>query len=152
MARSGRPGGNPNRPPLPNGPGHGKTKGSKNKITRERWEQEVRAIAFYDPLQMFERVKKNSREWRLKNIDDMPAEIRRCLTSVKVRTENLTAGDDQQDTTVEVRLMDKLKALELGGRFHGWLKDKLEVTTSDESLALLDACKARARAARGNGE
>ena len=43
MAR-GRPGGNPDRPPLPNGPGHGRTKGSKNKITRERWEQEVRAL------------------------------------------------------------------------------------------------------------
>lgn len=122
----GRPGGNPDRPPLPNGPGHGRPKGSKNKITRERWEQEVRAIALYDPLQMFERIK-GKRGWQLRNIEDMPEEVRRALGSVKVRTENLTAGDQAQDQTVEVRLLDKVRALELGARANGWLKDVVQV-------------------------
>jgi hypothetical protein len=81
----------------------------------------------------------------LRNIDEMPEELRRCLGSVKVRTENLTAGDQKQDTTVEVRLLDKVKALELCARSLGMLKDKLEVTTNEDNLALLDEAKARAR-------
>jgi hypothetical protein len=62
-----------------------------------------------------------------------------------VRTENVRAGDGAQDQTVEIRLWDKLRALELGGRCHGWLKDRLEVTTSEDLLAKLDMAKLRAR-------
>jgi hypothetical protein len=142
MNRNGPP--KDKRPPLPNGPGHGRPKGSKNKITKERWEQEVRSLALYDPLQMFERVK-GTRHWSLRNIDEMPEDLRRCLGSVKVRTENLTAGDKAQDTTVEVRLLDKIRALELGARANGWLKDKVEISAPEEMLSLLDRAKARAR-------
>jgi hypothetical protein len=122
-----RPGGNPDRPPLPNGPGHGKTKGAKNKITRERWEREVRFLAFSDVAQLFDRVAKGKRTFTLREIKDMPEEIRRCIASVKVRTENLTAGDQAQDTTVEIRLWSKTDALQLGARANGWLKDVVQV-------------------------
>ena len=122
-----RPGGNPDRPPLPNGPGHGKTKGAKNKITRERWEREVRFLAFSDVAQLFDRVAKGKRTFTLREIHNMPEEIRRCIASVKVRTENLTAGDQAQDTTVEIRLWSKTDALQLGARANGWLKDVVQV-------------------------
>lgn len=135
-----RPGGNPDRPPLPNGPGHGRTKGAKNKITRERWEQEVRCLALSNIVQAFTAVHGNKRSFTLKELRAMPEEMQRAISSVKVRTENLTPGDDAQDTTIEIRLWDKTKALELGARANGWLKDVVQVEG-------LDARKERLRKA-----
>ncbi len=141
----GRPGGNPTRPPLPNGPGHGRKLGSKNVITKERWEKEVAFLAFSDVAQLFDRVHKGSRIFTLRQIQEMPPEIRKCIASVKVRVENLTAGDKTQDTTVEIKLWSKTDALQLGARANGWLKDKVEISAPEEMLSLLDRAKARAR-------
>lgn len=136
MAR-GRPGGNPDRPPLPNGPGHGRTKGSKNKLTRERVEQELARIALYDPLALFGGGKLR---FTLREIAEMSEDMRRCIASVKVKTENLTAGDKEQDTTVEIRLLPKVQALELCARSLGMLKDV-------HVIEGLDVRKARLRSA-----
>lgn len=129
--------------------GPGRPKGSKNKLTRERVEQELRVIAFSDPLDLFERSQGKRRVFTLREIQDMPAEVRRCIASVKVKTENLTTGDKVQDTTVEVRIWDKLKALELCARSLGMLKDTVHVTASDEVLARLDVWKTRNRKYEG---
>ena len=143
-----RPGGNPDRPPLP--PGKGRPKGSKNKLTRERVEQELRVLALTNTAALsFERLRgsdgKLRRTFTLKEVHAMPEEVQRCIASIKVRTENLTAGDGEQDTTVEIRWWDKVKALELCARSLGMLKDKLEVTTSEELISRLDRAKVRAR-------
>lgn len=130
---------------LPNGPGHGRTKGSKNKLTKERVERELRYIALSDPVLLFDRVAKGQRTFTLRDIHNMPEEMRRCIASVKVRTENLTAGDGAQDTTVEVRLWEKTKALELCARALGMLKDKVEISAPEELIARLDRAKVRAR-------
>lgn len=143
------PKGNPNRPPLPNGPGHGRPKGSKNKMTRERWEREVSHLAFSNIVQAFTAVHGNKRSFTLKELRAMPEEMQRAIASVKVRTENLSSGDGETDTTIEIRLWEKTKALELGARANGWLRDKLEITEG------LDARKERLRAAlkrTGGGE
>ena len=126
-------------------PGPGRPKGSKNAITREEWDREVRFLAFSDVAQLFDRVHKGARTFTLRQIQDMPPEIRKCIASVKVKTENLTAGDGEQDTTVEIKLWSKTEALQLGARANGWLKDKLEVSAPEEMLSLLDRAKARAR-------
>ena len=126
-------------------PGPGRPRGGKNRLTRERVEQELRYIALSDPIALFDRVAKGKRTFRLREIAAMDAGTRRCIASVKVRTENLTAGDDAQDTTVEVRLWDKTKALELCARALGMLKD-VHVHEWDESqLSMLDAWKAQHR-------
>ena len=132
----GNPNGNPNRPPLPNGPGHGRTKGAKNKLTRARVEQELRVLALTNTAALsFERLKKANGKLRttftLREVHAMPEEVQRCIASIKVRTENLSAGDDKQDTTVEIRWWDKVKALELCGRALGMWKDKIEVSGPD---------------------
>src|SRR5882672_576222 len=125
--------------------GPGRPKGSKNKITRERWEKEVRCLALSNIVQAFTAVHGNKRSFTLKELRAMPEEMQRAISSVKVRTENLTPGDDAQDTTIEIRLWDKTKALELGARANGWLKDKVEISAPEELLSRLDRAKQRAR-------
>ena len=143
-----RPGGNPDRPPLP--PGKGRPKGSKNKLTRERVEQELRVLALTNTAALsFERLKQPNGKLRttfsLREVHAMPEDVQRCIASIKVRTENLTAGDGAQDTTVEIRWWDKVKALELCARSLGMLKDKLEISAPEELISRLDRAKVRAR-------
>ena len=124
-------------------PGTGRPKGSKNKLTRERVEQELRVVAMTNAARlMFGNGKK---KYTMREIAEMPEELQRCIASVQVKTENLTAGDDAQDTTVEIRLWPKVQALELCARSLGMLTDKLVVTTSEELLSRLDRAKIRAR-------
>lgn len=125
--------------------GPGRAKGSKNKLTRERVERELRYLALSDPIALFEKAHGKQRVFTLKALHAMPEEMRRCIASVKVRTENLTAGDGAQDTTVEVRLWDKTKALELCGRALGMFKDKLEISAPEELISRLDRAKLRAQ-------
>lgn len=143
MNRNGPP--KDKRPPLPNGPGHGRPKGSKNKLTWERWEREVRCIALSNIVQAFEAAHGEQRTFRLRQFRAMPESMQRAIRSVKVRTENLAGRDGKEDTTIEIKLWDKIRALELGARAYGWLKDRVEVTTSEEVLSRLDRAKLRAR-------
>ncbi len=123
----------------------GRRKGSKNYLSRERVELELRHIAFSDPIALFDRVAKGQRTFKLREIHAMSEEMRRCIASVKVKTENLTAGDGAQDTTVEIKLWDKTKALELCARSLGMLKDRVEISAPEELLSRLDRAKVRAR-------
>lgn len=120
--------------------GPGRPRGSRNKLTRERWEKEVRAIALSNIVQAFTSIHGPKRTFTLKELRAMPEEMQRAISSVKVRTENLTPGDNAQDTTIEIKLWDKTKALELGARANGWLRDVIQVEG-------LDARKARLRKA-----
>lgn len=140
----GNPNGNPNRPPLPNGPGHGRKKGSKGKITIERLEREYRAIAFSNLVQAFDNIHGNKRTFTLRELRDMPEEMQRCIASVKVRTENLTAGDDAQDTTIEIKLWDKMEALAQYAKHFGWATDRLAITIDvTDRVARLEAARRR---------
>lgn len=137
-----RPGGNPDRPPLPNGPGHGRTKGTKNKLTRERVEQELRYLAFSNIVQAFEGAHGNRKRFTMRELKAMPEEFQRAIMSIKVRTENLTPGDDAQDTTVEIKLWSKDKALELCARSLGMLKDHVVIEDLADRKARLRAALA----------
>lgn len=135
-----------NRDKLKRG-GPGRPKGSKNKLTRERVEQELRVLALTNTAALsFERLKvdgKLRRVFSLKEVHAMPEEVQRCIASIKVRTENLTAGDGEQDTTVEIRWWDKVKALELCARSLGMLKDVVQIEGLDQRKARLRTALAR---------
>ena len=124
-------------------PGSGRPKGSKNKLTRERVEQELRVVAMTNAARLM--FGNGKRKFTLREIAEMPEELQRCIASVKVKTENLTAGDDAQDTTVEIRLWPKVQALELCARSLGMLKDTVVHEIAPEQLALLDSWKAKNR-------
>jgi hypothetical protein len=134
--------------------GPGRPKGSRDKLTVARVEEELRRIATLDPVTLFERVRdpttgKIRRCFTLREIHAMDPETRACIASVKVRTENLTSGDDGQDQTVEIKLWNKLDALALCAKHFGWVTDKPEVTVRvDELLDRLDRGRQRNADAR----
>lgn len=152
----------PNQDKLRRGGSPGRTKGSKNVLTRERIERELRYIALSDPIALFEHhvgfekdkdgklTKRRRRYFTLREIDAMPEEVRRAIASVKVRTENLTAGDGEQDTTVEVKLWEKTKALELCARTLGMLKDHVVVEDLSTRKDRLRVALARVPGADGD--
>lgn len=137
----------PDQSKLKRDAGPGRPKGSKNKLTRERVEQELRVLALTNTAALsFERLKvdgKLRRVFSLKEVHAMPEEVQRCIASIKVRTENLTAGDGEQDTTVEIRWWDKVKALELCARSLGMLKDVVQIEGLDQRKARLRTALAR---------
>lgn len=111
----------------------GRPKGARNKLTAARVEEELRRIALMDPIDLFVKFK-GRRTFTLREIHAMDPETRACIASVKVRTENLTSGDNAQDETVEIKLWNKLDALALCAKHFGWVTDKSEVTVHVEEL------------------
>ena len=75
----------------------------------------------------------------------MDADTRACIAGIKVRTENLTAGDDAQDQTVEIKLWSKIDALTLCAKHFKWIDEKMTMEVSQDVLAALDRIKARNR-------
>lgn len=132
---------NPKNPPTP---GPGRPKGSKNRITIARMEQEYRRVAFSNILAAFDGVHGNKRKFTLRELKAMPEDMQRCISSVKVRTENLTAGDGKQDTTVEIKLWDKMAALEQWAKHFGWAKDRI-VVEGDSIATILQQRHAKYR-------
>ena len=140
---------NPHPTPLP-GRGPGRPKGSPSRLTRADVERELRFLATSNILDAFKgdlRVKR----FTLRELRDMPESFQRCISSIKVRTENLTAGDGQQDTTVEIKLWDKTKALELCARALGMLRDHVVIEGLDDRKARLRAALARVPAELRSG-
>jgi len=144
----------PNTSGLKRTAGPGRPKGSKDKVSAERIEEEIGRIALIDPITLFERFRdpvtgKHRRSFTLREIHNMDPETRACIASIKVRTENLTSGDDAQDQTVEIKLWNKLDALALCAKHFGWVTEKHEVrVTVEELLDRLDRGRQRVAAAR----
>ncbi len=60
------------------------------------------------------------------HVKDMPKALRLVLKKHKVRRENVTAGDQQQDTTIELELEGKSAAIERDYKRHGLLIEKVQ--------------------------
>jgi hypothetical protein len=110
---------------------------SPDTFTRERWEQEVRCL---DP-QLFDEIAKGRRTFTISELRAMPEAMQRCIKSIKVRTVK-DSGDGTTEQVVEVRLWGKTRAIRLAARA-GMLTNRTDVTTSNETLAILDRRKLR---------
>lgn len=64
----------------------------------------------------------------LKPMKDWPADVAPVVSSVKVARANLNKNDGQFDDVVEIKLWDKLKALEMLFKKLGLLTEKVEHT------------------------
>jgi hypothetical protein len=89
--------------------------GSPSTLTREWWEQEVRGLAFRDPL-LFDQIAKGRRTFTVRELVQMPESVQRCIRSIKVRPVTQDAGDGTADQVVEVKLWGKTRALKLAAR------------------------------------
>jgi phage terminase small subunit len=95
--------------------------------TRDRWEEEVCRLAFFDPGQLFED------DGSLKRIKDMPEDARRVLAGLEV-VELFDGQGDQKHAiglVKKARLPNKKEALELLAKANGWVVDRKELTGKD---------------------
>ena len=87
---------------------------------------------------------------QLKRLQDLDEPEQAALAASKTSKKNLTAGDGVQEDVVEIRMFDKLKALELlGTNMHLFVKQlDVNVGVDDKILEMLDKGRARVQADR----
>jgi len=108
-------------------------------IDPDRWMREVAAIAYQDIRELFDA------EGNLLPLKDWPEHVSAAISTVEVMKRNLVAGDGKQDIVLSPRPWSKEKALEMLGKFHGKLKERMEHSGDAALLAALDAGRQRAR-------
>ena len=78
----------------------------------------------------------------------MPGEVQAAVVTVKLIKRNLTTGDGVVDTIHEVKLWDKLRALEMLAKHFGLIKERVE---HQRSLEVVDILRARVKRAKTRG-
>ncbi len=112
-------------------------------ITAERTMREIGRVGFSDIGQLFDA------QGTLRQMKALPASVRASVASVKTLKTNLVSGDGAQETTREVKLWDKMSALNTLAKHFGLVTDKYEVTLSGNLelvAAALDRMKEQNRA------
>ena len=114
-------------------------------------DEEVRRIAFYDPLDFFDSKKGYL---TLRELHRIPKELRSCIGVMEVATANVDQGDGKLDQVVKIRFVDKMRALELLARKFGWFKDQTTINVEHLEVLVqrLDAWKARHALERGQDQ
>ena len=140
--RRGNP--HPNTVHLKRTAGPGRPKGSRNKLTEARVEEELRRIALFDPRTIIGRLGRGqSATFTLKAIADLPEDVAACIASYDVVLGNENKSDGQLETAVRVRWYNKQVALELCAKHFGYVKDHVVVEGLEERKARLNAALAR---------
>lgn len=98
---------------------------------------ELRCLGFSDIGAIFDDA------GQLKNVRQLPKGVRAAIASVKVLKTNVTSGDGQQEVTREIKLWDKVRALETLAKHFGLLTEKLEITGEVALVTRLQAARAR---------
>lgn len=109
----------------------------KAEITAERVLEELARIAFVSAEELY------NADGSVKLIDKMSVAARAAITQLSILKKNVTAGDGQMDTVLNVRLADKLKALELLAKRFGLVKEQVEVTGLDDLVERLTRARKR---------
>lgn len=79
----------------------------------------------------------------------MFGEVQAAVVTVKLIKRNLTTGDGVVDTIHEVKLWDKLRALEMLAKHFGLIKERVE---HQGSLEVVDILKGRLERAKTRGK
>jgi hypothetical protein len=111
-------------------------------LTADRTIEEIRRVALSDIGFLYDE------QGRFKPLRDIPPEHRACIASVKTTKQNLTSGDGKQEDVIEVKLWNKVGALDLAARHHGLLIEKLEVSGAVTLLEKITQARQRLAAAR----
>lgn len=101
------------------------------KVDAERWLKEIARIAFSDLSQAF------TPEGKLLPIVEMPEDIRRAIIGMEV--EELWEGPPgdkfEAGVTRKIKLGDKVRALEMVGKYLKVLTDRVDHSSSDGSMS-----------------
>jgi len=101
----------------------------KNDVTVERIVEELRRVGLSDLRQVFDE------HGKLRSLADLPEEVAAMLASVKVVTRPVAGGDKGDVEYVhEIKAWDKVRALELLGKYLGILVDR---TKHEGAIALV---------------
>ena len=76
---------------------------------------------------------------------DWPPDVARSVAGVKSTKKNLVAGDGIQEDVVEVKLWDKLKALELIGTYLKMFAKQVDIEVKVDVVGILHKGRERAR-------
>ena len=109
--------------------------------TAERTMREIAAVGFSRIGAIFDE------HGNLQHPQQLPDHVQATIASVKTLKTNVVSGDGQQETTREVKLWDKMSALNLLAKHFNLVSDKLDVNLSADAqlLSVLDAFKIRNR-------
>jgi len=95
-------------------------------LSMDRTLEEIARVAYADPRKLFDETGKLR---PIHELDDITAAT---IASVEVSTES--DRDDESNTvttTTKIKSWDKMRALDMAGRYHGLFKDRLEHTGKD---------------------
>ncbi len=137
----------------PNGPKPGRPKGTRNKITVQDIEAEIRKIALFDPIGIFRQVGKGeAAAFRVRDVTRMPPEVRACIAKMKIRLEKShekdADGNYKTEEILEITFWDKTKALEMCAKHFGWVTTKPNTLVGRELRELLEEGRRRVAALR----
>jgi Terminase small subunit len=92
----------------------------KAELTAVATLEEIRRVGFSDIGALYDEA------GRMKPLRNIAPAVRAAIASVKSTKKNLTVGDGTQEEVVEVRLWDKLRALEIAAKHFALLTDRLD--------------------------
>lgn len=88
-------------------------------LSSDRLLRKLEAIIWLDPLDLFQPGGIDG-VYELKSLDDVPKEVRECISKLKMRS-RIDSQTGDTEVYIEVELMSKDKALELAMKYHGML-------------------------------
>jgi len=95
-------------------------------LTVERTLEEIARVAYCDPRKLFDA------SGNLRPIAELDDNTAATIASIEVSTER--GRDDESDkvtTTTKIKSCDKMRALDMAGRYHGIFKDRIEHSGPD---------------------
>ena len=99
----------------------------RNDVSADAVLRDINVAAHLDSHLLFD----NNGNLHIRSLKDIPIEVRRCITSIKVVKRNLVVGDGKMDDVYEVKLIDKAKMYELLAKATGLTRDELQKPASD---------------------
>lgn len=96
----------------------------------------LREALFLDPIDLFDSSNVDG-VWEVKALEDIPPQVRKCITNIKSRTRiDPETGDQVQD--LEIKLISKDKALDLAMKYFGLISQAggMNVTVKGDNTSV----------------
>ena len=115
---------------------------ARKELADDRWAEEVLQLALQDVRTFYDA------DGNLLPVTSWTVDQGRLVAGMEVVIKNAAAGDGHTDRVLKLKHWDKLRALELWGKYRNLLIERhdIRMEAGDSLLAALDRIKARNRA------